>query len=448
MRTHRKFVASVAVLAMMVGGAGTATPFGGSADAQVPPDLSIVVRPGDFVFGTGDWPDGATVRLELDDPATTEDPDFTETAVVDADAGPIGSDFGFDTPGWWGYEWVGYLVSVEVVGDPAIVARHVVQELTPTAVDYALETVTGTGRPGALVNVQFNNVEARVATVDGEGNWTAAFSPADLRYTDNLVTWVDEGDGATLEFADTLGIFPAMGVHDGQTITVTAEGWVPGDSVSLALCKRSVASPADDCEGLPGPVVVDVDGVLTAEVVVHQILDLTTGSFNCAPNGCQLVAFETGTWDNETHWISFVEPRPDGRIKKGIASVLKGQDIYNTNGAGQTVVGSAVRGGTVTYYVSIQNDASFPDALKLRGTASTSRFRIKYTAGGVGITNAVTAGTYRTPALGSGETFVVKVQVTVLSSAPPGSSLTATLIARSNSVPSYRDVVKFVTART
>lgn len=112
------------------------------------------------------------------------------------------------------------------------------------------------------------------------------------------------------------------------------------------------------------------------------------------------------------------------------------------------VVGSAARGGTVTYVVSVQNDAPFPDAMRLKGTASNSRFTVKYTTGGSGITNGVIGGTYTTPVLAPGATFTVKIQVTVAGNAPAGSSLSATLITKSNTELARKDTVKFVTNRS
>ncbi len=144
----------------------------------------------------------------------------------------------------------------------------------------------------------------------------------------------------------------------------------------------------------------------------------------------------------------FGPPRqPDGRIKLGRSGTLKGDDTYNTTGSGQTRRGSVVAGGTATYFVSIQNDGPFPDAMRLRGTAGTTRYRIKYSSSGVGITDGVRDGTYTTPVLDAGATFTVKVQVTALAGAASGASITGTLTAKSTSDTSRKDTVRFVTRR-
>lgn len=110
-------------------------------------------------------------------------------------------------------------------------------------------------------------------------------------------------------------------------------------------------------------------------------------------------------------------------------------------------MGSAARGSTVTYYFSTQNDAPFPDTLRLRGSASDTRFKVTYTAGGTDITSEFTAATYTTPPLAPGATFTVKVQVKVRATSPAGSSLNAEMTVKSDRDPAIKDTVKFVTGR-
>ena len=139
--------------------------------------------------------------------------------------------------------------------------------------------------------------------------------------------------------------------------------------------------------------------------------------------------------------------RPDARIKKGATGALVGNDVYNTSGTGQTRSGSASRGGTVTYYVSVQNDADHPEQIRLKGTASTTRFTVRYRdPANANITGTLTAGTYLTPALAPGATFTITV--TVLTSAPAGATLTGNVKATSTVDSSVKDKVVFVTRRS
>ncbi len=148
----------------------------------------------------------------------------------------------------------------------------------------------------------------------------------------------------------------------------------------------------------------------------------------------------------DTHSYTVATPLPDGRIKKGSGTFI-GNNIYNETGLNQTRSGSAPRGSSVTYTVKVQNDSQAADALRLTGTASNTRFGVTYTVGATNVTAAVVAGTYVTPTLAPGATLSVKVVVKVKTGAPAGSSLTATLIAKSNSNSTYGDTVKFVTRR-
>ena len=101
----------------------------------------------------------------------------------------------------------------------------------------------------------------------------------------------------------------------------------------------------------------------------------------------------------------------------------------------------------MTYTVSVQNDATVAEQLRLRGQASTTAFTVRYfSPAGINITPGVTAGTFRTPVLAPGGTYAVKVQVTVTSRGgvarpPPGRSPISTRDATKT------DTVKFITRR-
>ena len=136
-------------------------------------------------------------------------------------------------------------------------------------------------------------------------------------------------------------------------------------------------------------------------------------------------------------------PLPDGRIKLGTGT-LKGDNIYNDTGAGQTSNGSAARGASVTYTVSIQNDAPSATTLTVAGTATTNEFKIKYVVGTTDVTSQVVAGTYTTPLLTPGGDQAMKVVVTVRSAAPAHAVLPGLVTLTSGA---RADTVKFVTTR-
>jgi outer membrane protein assembly factor BamB len=148
--------------------------------------------------------------------------------------------------------------------------------------------------------------------------------------------------------------------------------------------------------------------------------------------------------------LGIIEPaaRADARIRRGTQQLL-GNDIVNTTGSRQSATGSARPGHSVTYTVSVQNDAQFADRLTLRGQGSAPAFRVTYrTPSGTDVTSAVTAGTYRTASLGAGDTQTLKATVTVRRAASTDARLSRTLTASSVADPTRRDTVRFVTRRT
>ena len=139
--------------------------------------------------------------------------------------------------------------------------------------------------------------------------------------------------------------------------------------------------------------------------------------------------------------------RPDGRIRLGTGAFV-GDNVYNTTGAGQSRTGSAAKGKTITFGISIQNDGSGADRFKVKATgAAASAYTVKYFHGTTDITAAVVAGSYLTPSLAPGATYLITARVTVKSTAAVGSSVTrlVTLTSVGNSVK--KDAVKFTGKR-
>ena len=139
--------------------------------------------------------------------------------------------------------------------------------------------------------------------------------------------------------------------------------------------------------------------------------------------------------------------RPDARIRRGTRSVI-GDGLYNTTGAGQTRTGSAALGGSVTYFVSAQNDAPFAEQLRIKGQPSSTQFTVQYrNPAGVNITSQVIAGSYRTPVLAPGGIHLIRAIVTILPSAPANATLARTVTVTSDTHPTIKDTVRFVTSR-
>ena len=145
---------------------------------------------------------------------------------------------------------------------------------------------------------------------------------------------------------------------------------------------------------------------------------------------------------------SAVVRKPDGRIRLGTSGAFAGDNVYNTTGAGQSKTGSAKRGKTIIYQVSVQNDGSAADSFKLKATgAATSKFTVTYFKGMTNITAKVVAGTYSTGSLAAGATQTITVKVTVKATAAVGTSVTRPVTITSVGNSTRKDAVKLVGKR-
>lgn len=137
--------------------------------------------------------------------------------------------------------------------------------------------------------------------------------------------------------------------------------------------------------------------------------------------------------------------KPDARVKKGKKGPLVGNNIYGSS-AQQTVKGAAKVKKSVTYRLSVQNDATFADSMQVKGQGSKKGYTVRYTdSGGNNITAAVVAGTYRTANLAPGRTATITVKVTVTKKAKR--PLGRTITVRSSTQTTRTDAVKVVTSR-
>jgi hypothetical protein len=140
--------------------------------------------------------------------------------------------------------------------------------------------------------------------------------------------------------------------------------------------------------------------------------------------------------------------KPDARIRLGTSGAWVGDNMYNTTGAGQSKTGSAKKGKTITFGISIQNDGTNADAFKVKATGSAaSRYTVKYYAGTKDITAKVVAGTYKTASLAAGAAVLITVKVTIKTTAAKGSKVTRLVTITSVGSGTQRDAVKLIGKR-
>ncbi len=144
--------------------------------------------------------------------------------------------------------------------------------------------------------------------------------------------------------------------------------------------------------------------------------------------------------------------QPDALIRLA-GKARKGSDIYNLNGAGQSVnVGPRkFRDGAARwFYVYAFNDGYRPDTLRLLGEdpGSDAGYEVRYfRPSGADITAAVEAGTFTTPDLAAGDRYAIRVKVTVTSGAAHGSRVRRLITVTSEANASKQDAVGITVRR-
>ncbi|HYF46958.1 MAG TPA: RCC1 domain-containing protein, partial [Acidimicrobiales bacterium] len=138
--------------------------------------------------------------------------------------------------------------------------------------------------------------------------------------------------------------------------------------------------------------------------------------------------------------------RPDGLLRRA-AFAFVGNDVHNTTGTGQTRSATVGNQGAATFTLRAQNDGNFTDALRIRGTGTTSRFTVTYRRGATNITAQVLAGTYTLPGVAPGRTRDITVVIRARAGTPAGTTVSRTITTRSGTNPAIRDTVKATITR-
>src|SRR6266571_5348004 len=137
--------------------------------------------------------------------------------------------------------------------------------------------------------------------------------------------------------------------------------------------------------------------------------------------------------------------QPDNQIKNSNESTYLGDNVYNTDGTGQTKSQSVKAGRSATFNILIQNDGSATDSFTVQGNGNSTGFTIKYytgNSGGTDITAAVTAGTYTVSNLGPGANQIIRAVVTVTRGTASGAVKDCLVTSSSVGDNLKRDAVK------
>lgn len=319
-----------------------------------------------------------------------------------------------------------------------------------TLTEWSLDLSTQSFGPSFTTKKVANNVPTSLPGGIATTNSTISVSGAAPYVFDvNLTTFITHTFAGDLDI--TL-ISPA-----GTQVTITTDNGEGANDVFNGTRWDDQVDPGSQVPyGATNPNLV-TDRTFANNVVVPKLVpEEAMGAFlGENPNGTWTLrvaddmASDSGTLNrwNLNLLSGDCRPRPDGRIQRG-AGALVGNNTYNNSGVMQTREGQASRGNSVTYTISVQNDAKFADEFELRGQPSTTQYQVVYrTTGGANITSQVVGGTYSTGSLAPGATHNIRAVVTVKNNAQPGSRATRTVKITSVAEPARLDVVRFITRR-
>jgi len=156
----------------------------------------------------------------------------------------------------------------------------------------------------------------------------------------------------------------------------------------------------------------------------YNTLTLEATSFGIPAKGSRTLrqSYVIGTTDaevlakakaNETRINPY---RADLKIKRSGASSFKGNNVYNTTGAGQWWPANVERSHSVTFLIAVQNDGTRTQSFKIKGSSAPSGFSVKYLLGSTGstsISSSVIGGTYALNNIAPGATKYLRLVVTV-----------------------------------
>jgi murein DD-endopeptidase MepM/ murein hydrolase activator NlpD len=131
--------------------------------------------------------------------------------------------------------------------------------------------------------------------------------------------------------------------------------------------------------------------------------------------------------------------RPDLAIRTGASGAFVGGGVH---GAGQTVKVRVVPGTTVRFTIRLRNGGSATGSFQLHAGSGEPGVSAAYSAAGLDITNAITAGTYEVDELPAGGARLLRLELSVAPTALGGRTVTVATTAVSLVDPSLSDEVR------
>lgn len=218
---------------------GDSTMFGHSVPI---PNIVVFTEPNQQSVSGNDWPEGATITVTIDDPASPESPDLTLTAeVYQAPWNPDEYRFDIDLQGVIDIK-PGFIVTAT---DGTTTKTHVVSTLSFTDVNVEQDTVSGITDPHETVQVWTcfeNSCANRETTADENGEWKVYFAipgpqdweweTADIRAGSWIDSSVTDDDGDRTMFWYRFDLRITVSLHRNAVID---NGWPENTTLTLSI---------------------------------------------------------------------------------------------------------------------------------------------------------------------------------------------------------------------
>jgi hypothetical protein len=285
------------------------------------PNPTIQVRANDDRVEGQEWPEGATVAVDVDNPITPQNPDQTGTATVSvAPWDPNQTYFELD---------FGEMIDIQpgfvvTATDGTSTKDHIVTNMAITDFDLDAEIVYGVATPNVQIdawvcddNGCYNNNEI---PVDNAGNWSANFQGI---YDIQVGTWVDsiereeDGDGTMYGV-----LIPNPTIQTkANTDVVAGMEWTEGETVTIHIDDPSTPENPDCTDYAPVGLAPWNPDQTYFELDLAEVIDIQPGFVVTATDGAT-------TKDHVVTNLTITDFDLDGDIVYGVATPNGEVDVW------------------------------------------------------------------------------------------------------------------------
>ena len=208
---------------------------------------------------------------------------------------------------------------------------------------------------------------------------------------------------------------------NGQQVTVDGTGFRPNAKIEILQCGTDPQSTPADCSQNFTTAVADAAGAFSGSFAVQESISRPAGRVECdSPGICVIAAAEVVDIPGTivTAPLDTAALQPDGRIKRRSDGAITGDNIYNTNGDGQTRIRAVAPGVVWTFAVQLQNDGEVADDITVTAPPSSPPFTVQYFVGYYDVTPYVTGGGFTFTDVAPGQIWTFAVRFIVTADAP------------------------------